>query len=134
MKIQELMIGTTLCNRELAETFQCSTQGGMRRSKRTNSLVLISDRTKLYQDKWQGDILHYTGMGQVGDQDFFFMQNRTLYESENNGIDIYLFEVLSPKEYTYCGMFKLASMPYMNQQYDALGNMRNVCVFPIKRR
>ena len=74
MKIDELQEGMTLNNNELMDTFLCSSQGGMRRSKRTNSLVLISDQTKLYNDRWQGDILHYTGMGQTGDQDFSYIQ------------------------------------------------------------
>ncbi|WP_222102844.1 restriction endonuclease [Lysinibacillus sp. BW-2-10] len=41
----------------------------MRRSHKTNTLVLISDRTNIYEDKMTGDIYHYTGMGQVGDQE-----------------------------------------------------------------
>lgn len=40
----------------------CAT-GGMRKSNRTNTLTLISDKTKLYDDKVVGDIYHYTGMG-----------------------------------------------------------------------
>lgn len=44
--------------------------GGMRRSKTTNILVLITDYTKgIYHDKWIGGILHYTGMGKNDDQD-----------------------------------------------------------------
>lgn len=43
--------------------------GGMRRSTTTGTLVIISDHTKgLYDDKWYGDELHYTGMGKNGDQ------------------------------------------------------------------
>jgi hypothetical protein len=42
--------------------------GGMRRSLKTNTLVLISDRTKLYKDRWENGIFHYTGMGRKGDQ------------------------------------------------------------------
>lgn len=38
--------------------------GGMRRSKTTNTLVIVSDYTKgIYHDKWIGGVLHYTGMG-----------------------------------------------------------------------
>ena len=130
----ELKIGQTFSNIEIAEIFKCSTQGGMRRSKKTNSLVLISDQTKLYHDRWQGNILHYTGMGQIGDQDFLYMQNRTLYESNTNGVDIHLFEVHRSKEYTYCGIMKLASSPYWSTQPDITGNMRQVCMFPLISR
>lgn len=133
MKIDELREGMILDNGELVRTFLCSPQGGMRRSKRTNSLVLISDQMKLYNDRWQGDILHYTGMGQTGNQDFSYMQNKTLYEPNNNGIQIYLFEVFHPHEYTYYGCVKLAAIPYTEIQHDAEGKNRQVCMFPLKK-
>ena len=43
--------------------------GGMRHSKTTNTLVIVSDYAKvIYHDKWAGGALHYTGMGKNGDQ------------------------------------------------------------------
>lgn len=42
-------------------------------------------------------------MGQTGDQSFYFMQNKTLFESNDNGVQIHLFEVFKDKEYTYTG-------------------------------
>ena len=43
--------------------------GGMRYSKTTNILVIVSDYVKgIYHDKWVGGALHYTGMGKNGDQ------------------------------------------------------------------
>lgn len=133
MRIDDLKAGMILTNQEIADIFLCSTQGGMRRSKRTNTLVLISDCTKLYHDQWHGSILHYTGMGQKGDQSFDFMQNRTLYESKTNGVQIHLFEVLHSRCYTYCGMVELADSPYCSEQEDQLGNMRTVCMFPLQK-
>mgnify|MGYP001089047641 CR=1 FL=1 len=133
MKVQELVIGQVLTNNELAECFQCSTQGGMRRSRRTNTLVLISDQTKIYHDRWHGNILHYTGMGLTGDQNFDYMQNRTLNASNHNGVGVHLFEVLRPREYTYLGMVRLAAEPYMDTQPDRSGNIRQVCMFPLTR-
>ncbi|PDY44005.1 restriction endonuclease [Bacillus pseudomycoides] len=42
--------------------------GGMRKSKRANTLVLFSDHTKgIYDDRWNEDILYYTRMGKEGD-------------------------------------------------------------------
>lgn len=36
----------------------------MRRSKATNTLVLVSNHVEsVYDDRWEGDIFHYTGMG-----------------------------------------------------------------------
>ena len=41
-----LKIDTVLTNQELMDVFKCANTGGMRRSKKTNSLVLIFDHTK----------------------------------------------------------------------------------------
>ena len=130
--MRDLVIGDVYLNQEIAEIFLCSTQGGMRRSLRTNSLVLISDHTKVYHDRWNNGVLHYTGMGLTGDQDFFYMQNKTLYESNMNGVQVYLFEVLQAKEYTYCGRVELADQPYESRQPDMNGQVRKVCMFPLK--
>lgn len=65
-----LEIGQVLKNNDIYEIFKCGNMGGMRRSKATNTLVIVSDYTKgLYHDKWIGGVLHYTGMGKKGDQD-----------------------------------------------------------------
>jgi hypothetical protein len=61
--------GDTINNSQLTDIFKCSPQGGMRRSRRTNTLVIVSDHTRgIYEDRWIDDILHYTGMGLEGDQ------------------------------------------------------------------
>lgn len=55
-----LEIGQILKNSEIVEIFKCGNMGGMRRSKTTNTLVIVSDYTKgLYHDKWIGGVLHY---------------------------------------------------------------------------
>lgn len=95
-------IGDTITNDELMREFKCGIMGGMRRSRITNALVLICDHTKaLYDDKWIGDVLHYTGMGRTGDQSLDFMQNKTLAESRYNGVELHLFEVFVPGQYVY---------------------------------
>ena len=40
-----LKIGQILKNADLVDTFKCGNMGGMRRSKTTNTLVLITDYT-----------------------------------------------------------------------------------------
>lgn len=75
-----LSIGQILKNSDIVDTFKCGNMGGMRRSKTTNTLVLISDYTKgIYHDKWIGGILHYTGMDKNGDQSMLHL----LYRSQN---------------------------------------------------
>lgn len=124
--------GDILSNRELMNIFKCSNSGGMRRSHRTNSLIIISDHIKsIYEDRWINGVFHYTGMGLEGDQSIDFAQNKTLAQSETNGVQVYLFEVFKPKEYTYMGQVKLAGQPYQEHQYDINGNKRKVWVFPL---
>ena len=107
MKVNQDQI---LSNNELCKIFECSPQGGMRRSHETNSLILVSNHVKsIYDNKWKGDILHYTGMGSKGDQSLSFIQNCTLNESSSNNIEIHLFEVFEEKKYFYQGQIKLKS-------------------------
>jgi len=130
MKIHQ---GQILLNNELCEIFECSPQGGMRRSHETNSLILVSNHVKsIYDDKWKGDILHYTGMGSKGDQSLSFMQNRTLSESGSSNVEIHLFEVFEEKEYFYQGQVKLKSKPYQERQTDENGDSRSVWMFPLE--
>lgn len=84
----------------------------MRRSKRTNTLVIVSNHVEsVYDDRWINDVLHYTGMGQVGPQSLEFNQNRTLSESPTNGVAVHLFEVFTKRVYTYIGEVVLAGAP-----------------------
>lgn len=107
--------------------------GGMRRSKTTNILMLITDYTKgVYHDKGIGGILHYTGMGKNGDQDINWAQNATLANYGRNGVDIHLFEVMDAGEYVYCGRIELVSKPYTDVQPGEDGNARKVWMFPIR--
>jgi len=122
-----------LSNNELCKTFQCSPQGGMRRSHETNTLVLVSNHVKsIYDDKWKGDVLHYTGMGSKGDQSLEFMQNKTLNESRETNIEVHLFEVFEEKKYFYQGKVRLKSNSYHESQTDENGETRKVWMFPLE--
>jgi 5-methylcytosine-specific restriction protein A len=124
--------GQVINNGRLCEIFKCSTQGGMRRSRTTNSLIIVSNHLKsVYEDRWIGDVFHYTGMGLKENQTLDFAQNRTVNESQTNGIQMYLFEVFKDKEYLYQGVIKLADKPYQEIQPDDAGNARNVWIFPL---
>lgn len=128
-----LTAGDVIDNDRLCQFFKCGPQGGMRRSNRTNSLVLVSNHVKsIYDDRWVGDTFHYTGMGAKGDQSRKFMQNRTLDESGRNGVEVHLFEVHREQEYRYQGRVQLAGPPYQEDQLDADGANRKVWVFPLK--
>ena len=58
-----LSIGDVIQNTRLCEIFLCSEQGGMRRSHRTKTLVIVSDHVgSPYGDNWREEIfLHWYG-------------------------------------------------------------------------
>lgn len=133
MNINNLNNGQKLNNKELCEIFQCSPQGGMRRSRKSNTLVIVSNHIKsIYDDRWEGDTLYYTGMGTKGDQSLDFSQNKTLAESNSNGIAVHLFEVFKDLEYTYVGRVLLIKKPFKETQDDENNQPRLVYLFPIQ--
>lgn len=128
-----LKIGQLLKNADVVDTFKCGNMGGMRRSKTTNTLVIVSDYTKgIYHDKWIGGVLHYTGMGKSGDQDIHWAQNATLAACGYNGVDVHLFEVMDSGEYVYCGRIELVDKPYTETQPGEDGVPRIVWMFPVR--
>lgn len=128
-----LEIGQVIKNSDIVEIFKCGNMGGMRRSKTTNTLVIVSDYTKgIYHDKWIGGVLHYTGMGKIGDQDINWAQNATLAACGRNDVDVHLFEVMNVGEYVYCGRIELADKPYIDIQPGEDGIDRKVWMFPIR--
>ena len=128
-----LQIGQEISNSDLVSIFHCGNMGGMRRSRSTNTLVLIADYTKgLYHDKWIGGVLHYTGMGKNGDQSILDSQNNTLANCNTSGFDVHLFEVMDEGQYTYCGRIELVDKPYTETQPGEDGIDRLVWMFPIR--
>jgi len=131
--ISDLVIGQVYRNQEIATAFKCSTQGGMRRSHATNTLVIFSDHTKgIYEDNWiindnGEEVLLYTGMGQEGNQDIEFGQNKTLNESRSNGVRVYLFEAFKSGEHVFKGQVELVQDPYTEVQSG-----RTVWMFPLR--
>jgi 5-methylcytosine-specific restriction protein A len=125
--------GQIIRNDELCALFKCSPQGGMRRSLKTNTLVLVSNHVaSIYDDRWIGKTFHYTGMGQEGDQSLDAGQNKTLARSASTGVDVHLFEVDKEGEYRYQGEVALAGEPYQEVQPDQNKNSRMVWVFPLR--
>ncbi|MEH7086461.1 hypothetical protein V7139_27600, partial [Neobacillus drentensis] len=85
----------------------------MRRSLKTNSLVLISDtESDLYPTSWQAEdgAWHHAGMGKSDEQSLDYMQNKTLLNSNQTGIHLYLF--FKDKEYHFIDRVLLADEPY----------------------
>ena len=136
ISIKDYKVGEKYTRDEIMNSFKVSGQSGMMRSKKTNTLVLISNHTKaLYNDNWHGGIMHYTGMGRIGNQDLYFAQNKTLYESNKNNITVHFFEIYIDniqRKYVYSGIVKLVGEPFIDKQPDANTVMRDVWIFPIR--
>lgn len=134
VEIEDLEINAVYSNNEIRSVFKCSDMGGMRRSVKTNALVLISKHNNpLYDDSFDenGNIL-YTGEGQIGDQKLEYRQNKTLACSDTNGVKIYFFESYKDNEYYYRGEVKLSGSISTAKEKDKNGNLRSVFKFPLK--
>lgn len=87
----------------------------------------------VYDDIWIDDsTILYTGMGQEGDRVLDGNQNKTIYESRKNGINIHLFETFKSGEHMYRGKVELIEDPYIDYQEDINGCNRKVWIFPIR--
>ena len=131
--LKKLYSKDAFTNKEVAEIFKVSPQGGMRISRTNNCLVLIhKTNDDFYADRWQDDTLYYVGHGQIDDQQMK-MSNKALNESHQNNMQVFLFE--SPKKdvYRYEGRVYLAAEPFIKQDVDITGDYRNVIVFPLKK-
>ena len=128
----ELRPGAVLKNDGLMALFDVGIMGGMRRSVRKGHIVIVSDHTRsLYDDRWVGEILHYTGMGKTGDQQLRD-QNRTLAEADQTGVQVYLFEVFQQGSYIFRGQVTLCAEPYQEDQLDQHQALRKVWMFPLR--
>ncbi|MED0983009.1 HNH endonuclease signature motif containing protein [Bacillus paramycoides] len=119
-------------NQQVMDIFKCDNNQGMRRSHATNSLVLFTKVDKdLYKDCWNGDTLYYTGMGKKGDQTLEGNQNKTLYESSDTTIKLYLFETIASQKHLFRGRVKLSGSPFTEVQEDLDKQKRNAWIFPL---
>ena len=71
-------------------------------------------------------------MGLIGDQSLSFAQNKTLAESDTNGVSVYLFEVHEEGKYLYHGQVHLVGKPYQENQPDQNDQPRKVWMFRVQ--
>lgn len=132
----KLEIGDKVINKEIAEIFLCSNQGGIRKSKKTNTIVIFAKFNNCsYKHRWEDNILYFTGMGKKGNQEMK-RQNKSLLNAKEEGFSIHLFEVYDEKgkEFIYGGKVELISKPQIEKQLDDNNEEREVIVFPFKRK
>lgn len=135
MKIIDFKIGNIYTNDEIIEAFKVNRQGGMRISLTNNCLVLTCNHVKkMYDDRWENNILYYTGMGLKESSQNFERSNKKLRDSNELGIGVYLFEVFKKGEYTFSGKVYLCDSPLIEKQYNKLEKCeRDVIIFPLKK-
>ncbi len=124
--------GDVINNTQLKKEFVCSTLGGMRRSAKTNTMVLVGDHTnELYTDEWKDGVLNYTGMG-ITEGKRIDKRDKVLAESFMNSICIHLFEVFTKGEFTYKGEVKLASATFKGTKTNGNGEVIPAWIFPLE--
>lgn len=130
-----ISLGETVPAARIYDEFKCQRYKGIMASAANKALVVVADReASVYLDRWDGDVLHYTGAGAEGDQSFEakHMNNGKLRDSKMDGTAVYLFEKFAVNRYVYRGIVELCQEPYMENQLDKNGAIRKVCIFPLK--
>jgi len=136
MEINEFKEGIVYTRQDLISAFKGAFQGGINICKRTNTIVIISKHTRnrIYDDKlFDGDMMFYTGEGQIGDQRMW-KGNKAILEAKSLSRDIHLFVVFDPTKYTYFGKVDLVQEPFFKSEKDVNGDIRKVIKFPMMRR
>lgn len=96
--------GETVHNRDIIDKFKCAAIGGMRRSLKTNTLVLVSDHTnnKFTNAEKLDGIWMFEGYG-VYPNDIMYKQNKNMVNSFKENIQLHLFIKKTNNDYTYIG-------------------------------
>lgn len=131
--ISDMIVGNEYSNNYISQIFKVTPYGGgIRSSSKTKTIVITSFHGNgIYEDHWAGDVLHYTGQGQIGDQELK-SGNKSIIDAASRGLTIHLFEVFKPKRFYYHGIVELESHPYIAEQLDINKNNRKVYMFPLK--
>ena len=126
--------GDTINRSDLHARYGGSGRGGMAPSRSSPNVFIFTDpavgNRHGYYDGWVGDIFHYTGMGQRGDQEME-AGNRALLRHTEDGRAVRLFRGVGG-DVTYLGEFELdAARPWyrMDAQETGGGQTRQVIVF-----
>ncbi len=135
MKIEDFVLYRTYKIADLAEAFESKAfyyGQGMVYVVKTNTLILTSKYTKgrIYQDKLENNTIHYTGMGQTGDQIEAF-GNKRLINAKRDNTTVYMFLVYKEGEFRYYGRVSLDQPYYFDNEEDINGLMRKVYKFPL---
>ena len=102
-----LKVNSVYTNQDINVIFGCSLYGGIRDSKKTKSIVLVTDhqRPNPYQDEMvSSNEIIYTGSGQKGDQLITDgNKNGKVCRSKELGLRLFYFEKKRVNEYKFIG-------------------------------
>ena len=131
--ISNINIGDIFTREQLMAIFKISGQSGMMKTNTLNCLVLTtSEYNGVYEDGVvQNGTIIYTGEGLEGDQSIT-KNNKTLYESRETNVPVYLFTKDKLRRYIFEGRVELYGEPYQIPEKDINGNERLVWKFPLK--
>jgi hypothetical protein len=107
--------GDMVLRKELHKQFGGAGQGGIEPSAKTENVFIFSDPKAGEQygyiyDRWQDGIFHFTGDGQVGDQEMKF-GNRAILDHRKHGRALRVFDGVRGTV-RYRGEFELAADPF----------------------
>jgi len=130
--ISDINIGDIFTREQLMAIFKINGQKGMMKTNTLNCLVLTtSEDNGIYNDGViKNGTIVYTGEGLIGDQKNEGA-NRTLYESRETNIPVYLFTKDKLRRYIFEGRVELYDEPYQATEKDINGNERLVWKFPL---
>lgn len=126
--------GAEYRRRDLHAVYKGQEQGGISTPADYPFIMLFDSDTGEnygYTDRWTpGGLFHYTGEGQLGDQQFV-RGNRQIRDHVELGKELHLFEYTRPGFVQYVGEFVYVGH-HTRQAPDVRGNLREVIVFELK--
>ncbi len=107
--------------RRISNFIECKDSGRkILYSYATNAIAIILDYSvEGVHDTWKDGVLYCNGDKQYkaeGSIEYASMEERLLYHSKNNGMEIHLFMGEIFNEYQYCGIFNLVKLPYQEKE------------------
>lgn len=126
--------GDTIERTALHDRYGGSIQGGIAPTRSTENVLIFTDPDVGHQhgyfDHWEGDVFHYCGEGQQGDQEMK-RGNKAILKHEEQGRALRVFDGVGG-EVTYLGEFELDPEQawYYDRAPESDGDaMRNVIMF-----
>ena len=104
-------------------------------SYRTNAVAIMIDYSKEdIQDLWNKGVIYCRGQRRYKEKidiEQAGVEDKLLYHSSTNGMEIHLFVAEVSNEYSYCGVFVIVDVPYQERYEDDAGSEWFEWIFPM---